>query len=168
MTVVPHPPDWISLCWIFGCHPPDWLVIKLTFDFIPCFFDKSAYNNIIIHEGRAIDNLEMLPPYKFDFAFIDADKVNYIEYYKRCMILIRKGGIIVLDNMLWSGKVLNPDDEDSTALNNTAKFINEDKKVFSKNFPTKPPLSLIDNQKEFGWKIEKNNAPNKEYKIIKK
>ena len=106
------------------------------------FFDESAYNNIIIHEGKAVNNLETLPPDEFDFAFIDADKVNYIEYYKRCMVLIQKGGIIVLDNMLWSGKVLNPDDEDSTALNNTAKFINEDKRVFNHLVPIRDGLMV--------------------------
>ena len=106
------------------------------------FFDKSNYNNIIIHEGKALDNLETLPADTFDFAFIDADKVNYIEYYKRCMTLIKKGGIIVLDNMLWSGKVLNPDDEDSMALNNTAKFINQDERVFNHLIPIRDGLMV--------------------------
>jgi caffeoyl-CoA O-methyltransferase len=106
------------------------------------FFDKSNYNNIIIHKGKALKNLETLPADTFNFAFIDADKINYIEYYKRCMILIKKGGIIVLDNMLWSGKVLNPDDEDSIALNNTAKFINEDKRVFNHLIPIRDGLMV--------------------------
>ena len=106
------------------------------------FFDKSNYNNIIIHEGKALDNLETLPADTFDFAFIDADKVNYIEYYKRCMALIKKGGIIVLDNMLWSGKVLNPDDEDSMALNNTANFINKDERVFNHLIPIRDGLMV--------------------------
>lgn len=95
------------------------------------FFDRSEYNNITIHEGEAIIHLEKLQSGTFDFAFIDADKINYIEYYKRCVALLRQGGIIVLDNMLWSGMVLNPDDDDSRALNNTAKFIQEDDRVFN-------------------------------------
>ena len=95
------------------------------------FFDKSDYNNIIIHKGQAIDNLETLKVGSFDLAFIDADKINYINYYKRCLMLIRNGGIIVLDNMLWGGKVLNPDDEDSKAINETAKFIHADSRVFN-------------------------------------
>ena len=95
------------------------------------FFSKSKYNNIIIHEGEALTNLEKLNKNSFDFAFIDADKVNYIEYYKRCMTLIKNKGIIVLDNMLWSGKVLNPNDEDSIALNKVAEYINNDSRVFN-------------------------------------
>ena len=95
------------------------------------FFSDSKYNNIIIHEGEALGNLEALQTGTFDFAFIDADKINYISYYNRCMVLIRNGGIIVLDNMLWSGKVLNPEDEDSIALNRAAEYINNDDRVFN-------------------------------------
>ena len=77
-----------------------------------------------------------------NIPFIDADKINYIGYYKRCMSLIRKGGIIVLDNMLWSGKVLNPDDEDSIALHDTAKYINEDQRVFNHMVPIRDGLMV--------------------------
>ena len=95
------------------------------------FISDSDYDNITIHEGEAILNLETLENETFDFAFIDADKTNYVEYYKRCMTLIRKGGVIVLDNMLWSGKVLEPQDDDSIALKETAKYINNDSRVFN-------------------------------------
>lgn len=106
------------------------------------FFTKSGYSNIIIHEGEALSNLEKLQVDTFDFAFIDADKVNYIEYYKRCMKLIKPGGIIVLDNMLWSGKVLNPDDEDSIALHNTAEYINSDQRVYNHLVPIRDGLMV--------------------------
>jgi len=95
------------------------------------FISDSNYDNITIHEGEAVPNLETLENESFDFAFMDADKINYIEYYKRCMTIIRKGGIMVLDNMLWSGKVLDPQDDDSIALNETAKYINNDSRVFN-------------------------------------
>lgn len=45
----------------------------------------------------------------FDIAFIDADKENYIEYFERCLRLVRPGGVILLDNVLWSGEVINPE-----------------------------------------------------------
>lgn len=48
----------------------------------------------------------------FDFDFIDADKGNYINYYERAMALIRKGGLIAVDNVLWDGKVADPNDRD--------------------------------------------------------
>ncbi|NXP80809.1 CMTD1 protein, partial [Ramphastos sulfuratus] len=51
----------------------------------------------------------------FDFAFIDADKETYNEYYEKCLRLIRKGGIIAIDNVFWSGKVLKPGRNDLTA-----------------------------------------------------
>lgn len=47
----------------------------------------------------------------FDFAFIDADKESYDAYYERALQLVRPGGLILLDNMLWSGRVANPDDD---------------------------------------------------------
>ncbi|XP_060092686.1 catechol O-methyltransferase domain-containing protein 1 [Heteronotia binoei] len=48
----------------------------------------------------------------FDFAFIDADKESYGDYYEKCLRLIRKGGIIAIDNVLWKGRVLNPRKDD--------------------------------------------------------
>jgi predicted O-methyltransferase YrrM len=48
----------------------------------------------------------------FDFAFIDADKENYENYYERCLTLIRPGGLIAVDNVLWSGRVLDAADQD--------------------------------------------------------
>ena len=95
------------------------------------FFKNSQYNNIIIHNGEALTNLETLKVGTFDFSFIDADKINYINYYNRCMMLIRSGGIIVLDNMLWSGEVLDPQDEDSKSLYETAEYIQRDTRVFN-------------------------------------
>lgn len=50
----------------------------------------------------------------FDFAFIDADKENYDGYYERCLRLVRPGGAIAVDNVLWSGKVADPEDDSET------------------------------------------------------
>jgi predicted O-methyltransferase YrrM len=52
---------------------------------------------------------------RYDFAFIDADKENYDRYYEQCLILVRKGGLIAIDNMLWDGAVADPgNNTDST------------------------------------------------------
>ena len=75
-------------------------------------------------------------------AFIDADKSNYLEYYKRCLLLIRVGGVIILDNMLWSGSVINPTDDDSRALRKTGDYIQEDTRVFNMLLPIRDGLML--------------------------
>jgi len=96
------------------------------------FFDQSEHGSkIIIHQGPAIQSLEQLQTGSFDLAFIDADKTNYLEYYKRCFSLVRRGGVIVLDNMLWSGSVIDPQDDDSNALRKTGDYIQQDKRVFN-------------------------------------
>ena len=67
----------------------------------------------------------------YDFAFIDADKSNYDAYYEACLKLVRAGGLIALDNMLWGGKVAQPDahDEDTDALRALNAKIRDDKRV---------------------------------------
>lgn len=85
--------------------------------------------------GPALDTLAALERERgadtFDFAFIDADKPNYDAYYERCLALIRGGGIIVLDNMLWSGKVADPGvhDADTDALRALNAKIRDDARV---------------------------------------
>ena len=59
----------------------------------------------------------------FDMIFIDADKINYPEYYRRGTALLKRGGIAVLDNMLWNGEVLEPKNDNAKALRETAELI---------------------------------------------
>jgi predicted O-methyltransferase YrrM len=70
--------------------------------------------------GPALDTLQELlarrGPGCFDFAFIDADKPAYDAYYEVCLQLIRPGGLIALDNVLWSGRVADPADEEPSTL----------------------------------------------------
>jgi O-methyltransferase len=67
----------------------------------------------------------------FDFAFIDADKTGYLNYYDRCLSLLRPGGLMLFDNMLWSGAVADPafQDEDTIALRELAAFAKTDSRV---------------------------------------
>ena len=88
------------------------------------WFEKSDINHkIIIHQGEAVKTLEEFQVGSFDLMFVDADKVNYPEYYRKGNTLLKQGGIAVFDNMLWSGTVLNPNDDDAKALRETAELI---------------------------------------------
>ena len=62
----------------------------------------------------ALESLDEIKNEKFDLVFIDADKTNYIEYYERSLKLLNKNGLIIIDNVLWYGEVVNQ--------NNTDKF----------------------------------------------
>ena len=88
------------------------------------WFEKSEVNyKIHIHEDDAIKTLEEFRIGTFDMIFVDADKTGYPEYYRKGNALLKKGGIAVFDNMLWSGTVLNPDDKESKSLRETAELI---------------------------------------------
>jgi caffeoyl-CoA O-methyltransferase len=72
------------------------------------YFDKSPWGNQIVqHLGEALEIIPTLNT-KFDLVFIDADKENYINYFELIVPIMNKGGIILSDNVLWSGKVLEP------------------------------------------------------------
>lgn len=68
---------------------------------------------------------------QFDFAFIDADKTNYRNYYERCLKLVRIGGLIVIDNVLWNGQVIDERDHshDTQAIRELNEFIRTDTRV---------------------------------------
>ena len=88
------------------------------------WFKKSKNGfKITIHKGPAILSLEKMKRFSFDMVFTDADKVNYPKYHKIALKLLKIGGIGVLDNMLWSGKVIDPLDKESIALRETAELI---------------------------------------------
>ena len=77
-------------------------------DFQRKYFDKSSWGNQIVqYLGEAINIIPTLDV-KFDLVFIDADKENYIHYFELIVPKMNKGGIILSDNVLWSGKVLEP------------------------------------------------------------
>jgi predicted O-methyltransferase YrrM len=70
------------------------------------FFSKSLYNNkIVLHEGNALDIIPTLP-YRWDMIFLDADKVNYINYYELTLPELKPNGMLIADNVLFHGKVL--------------------------------------------------------------
>jgi caffeoyl-CoA O-methyltransferase len=81
------------------------------------FFDRSPSSaRITLRVGDALEILKTLPDEKTDLVFIDADKRNYIAYYRESMRILRNGGLIIADNTLWYGRVFKPKDEDSRAI----------------------------------------------------
>ena len=107
------------------------------------FFNKSQYKDKIkIFSGKANFTLEQLEINSYDLIFIDADKQNYCEYYKKSMKLLRPRGIIVLDNMLWGGSVINPQDLDSQALADTADYIKGDDRTYNFLTPIRDGLMV--------------------------
>jgi predicted O-methyltransferase YrrM len=83
-------------------------------------------DKIDLHIAPALETLDRLledQAETFDFAFIDADKGNYENYYDRAFQLIRPGGLIAIDNVLWSGRVADPDDHDK--LTQTIRAFNQ-------------------------------------------
>jgi len=88
------------------------------------WFNKSdVKHKIHIHQGPALESLDNFRVGSFDMMFVDADKIGYPDYYKHGNALLKSGGTAVFDNMLWSGSVLNPNDDDARALKDTAEMI---------------------------------------------
>jgi len=85
--------------------------------------------------GPATETLKKLleenGPGSFDFIFIDADKINYLNYYQLAIELVRSNGLIVIDNTLWQGKVIDESDtdEDTTAIRQMNDFVRDDQRV---------------------------------------
>jgi caffeoyl-CoA O-methyltransferase len=80
------------------------------------FREAGLADRIELRLGPALDTLRWLPEERFDFAFIDADKTGYPDYYEHCLRLLRRGGLLMLDNVLLGGRVLDPPSEDGSAL----------------------------------------------------
>ena len=98
-------------------------------DFAKTFFERSPHGHKIeVIFGKAIETIETLDM-ELDFTFIDADKRNYLNYYHKALEMTRPGGLIVLDNMLWSGKVVQPESEIDDILVELNKEIAEDPNV---------------------------------------
>jgi caffeoyl-CoA O-methyltransferase len=82
------------------------------------FFKKANLDNKIKTIVKpALDSLEELKNNKFDMVFIDADKMNYKEYYERSLKLVNKGGLVIVDNVLWHGEVADENNLDKFTVN---------------------------------------------------
>tara|TARA_B100000131_G_C17999275_1_gene565849 strand:- start:168 stop:812 length:645 start_codon:yes stop_codon:yes gene_type:complete len=110
------------------------------------YFAKSKCNNSIIQYVGDARNIIKSINEKFDLVFLDADKENYIEYYELVIEKVKKGGLIIADNVLWTGKVVEPekdDDELTQYLIDFNKMINEDDRVENIILPLRDGLNVI-------------------------
>ncbi|MCY3801703.1 MAG: class I SAM-dependent methyltransferase [Chloroflexi bacterium] len=107
------------------------------------FFDKTPHGKkITVRIGPALETLEELTgPY--DLIFIDADKVNYPAYYERCLELLAANGVMVVDNVLWSGRVLDPQSDDDKAIDALNKRVASDPRVHNVLLTIRDGLNVI-------------------------
>lgn len=115
-------------------------------DMVRNYIDKAGLTNRIrYHIGDAVELIPTLTG-EFDLVFIDADKNNYINYYNLVFDKIPSGGYIIADNVLWSGKVVNPLeelDEDTKTLVAFNKLVQEDERVENVLFPIRDGLMVV-------------------------
>lgn len=106
------------------------------------YFAESPHGRKIrLRMGPAIETLKGLAP-PFDLAFIDADKQNYPAYYELCFDLLRPGGVIAADNVLWSGRVLEPQDDETRAIVAFNERVHRDPRVDHVLVPIRDGLML--------------------------
>ena len=111
------------------------------------FFDHSPFSaNIDYRIGNALQIIPLLEQ-TFDIAFIDADKINYISYFNLCLGKVREGGFIIADNVLWSGKVTQPEtrktDRDTQLLMEFNRMVHEDPRVSNVLLPIRDGLMIL-------------------------
>jgi caffeoyl-CoA O-methyltransferase len=114
----------------------------------PYWLEAGVAGKIDLRIGPALETLDALiadgENGAFDFAFIDADKVNYLSYFQRALDLIRPGGLILVDNVLWSGAVADParNDDDTEAIRAFNEEIANDPRISLSMVPIGDGLTL--------------------------
>jgi caffeoyl-CoA O-methyltransferase len=110
--------------------------------------EAGVADKIDLRLAPALDTLDALldegQAGAFDFAFIDADKENYDGYYERCLVLLRTGGLVAVDNILWDGAVINPvkQDPDTQAIRALNAKLQQDQRVSLSLVPIGDGLAL--------------------------
>lgn len=107
------------------------------------YFAESPHGKkITLLEGKALDSIAGLNE-TFDMAFIDADKTNYLNYFNAILPMLRAGGLIVVDNVLWSGRVLDPKDETDHAIHQFNETVFRDDRVEALMLPVRDGLYCL-------------------------
>ncbi len=115
--------------------------------FCKTYFQKAGLEKKIkLHIGNALDIIPNLK-YQYDIVFIDADKKNYCQYYNLAMQKLRKGGCIIIDNVLWSGKVIKETDKNDPETSEIKKLnllIKNDVRVRNTLIPIRDGLMICE------------------------
>jgi caffeoyl-CoA O-methyltransferase len=111
------------------------------------FHEAGTEEKIILHIGSALDVIPTLNE-TWDLVFIDADKPNYLNYYKMVIDQLSPGGLIIADNALWDGKVLDPDSRsrDTQGIIEFNDFVQEDNRVENVLLPVRDGMMMIRKQ----------------------
>jgi caffeoyl-CoA O-methyltransferase len=106
------------------------------------YWSRSPHGaKIRLRLGPALDTIAAEPG-PFDFAFIDADKPGYIAYWEAILPRLRAGGVVVADNVLWSGRVLAPEDENGRALAAFNQHVRRDRRVEHVMLPIRDGITV--------------------------
>ena len=138
-----------ALCLAEGLSPQGVLhtidINEELLDFQRSYFDKSDYGSQIFqHLGPAVDIIPTLDT-KFDLVFMDADKPNYINYFHQIIDKLNPSGVIISDNVLWSGKVIetiDPNDTSTQIVLDYNKLLKEDQRLETVLLPIRDGLSV--------------------------
>jgi caffeoyl-CoA O-methyltransferase len=109
------------------------------------YIERSPYaDRITVHLGPALETIERLEG-EFDFVFVDADKVNYLNYYEALLPRLAPGGLMAFDNTLWSGRVV--DEEDDSVETRTLRELNDrlasDERVVAVQLSVRDGVTLV-------------------------
>lgn len=138
-----------SLCLAEGLQK-DGKIITLEIDpelqiYSQKYFDLSELGHLVVQKiGDALDIIPKLE-FTFDLVFLDADKMKYIDYYEILLPKLRSGGLLITDNVLWSGKITDPSANDKTThlLREFNDYVATDERVDKIILPIRDGLYLI-------------------------
>ena len=107
------------------------------------FFDKSkAGPKITLMMGKALETIPTISG-SFDFVFLDADKINYPKYYEMILPRLEQGGIMVVDNVFWSGEVLDSESDKGRAIDELNRMIRDDDSVEQVMLPVRDGVTVL-------------------------
>ncbi|MFV1884982.1 MAG: O-methyltransferase [Balneola sp.] len=106
------------------------------------FSDSKVGHKITMIKGNAQKTIDLIEG-EFDLVYLDGDKLRYSFYYEKILPKLKTGGLIIADNVLWDGTVLNPEDHKAKAITEFNKFVAEDERVEQVLLPIRDGVNVI-------------------------